>query len=246
MQTYRPAWRRGDLRQPCRQPEQRQQQGSPEPEVLPFFIRAHGGQRSSVRCKSLRGRCKSSSLQTVSPNTLAISRTSSTRGAPPRQDMRPQAVQAGRAQHGRLRRRHGVRAQLQPHERGRLRDVLFGGGHSTTPSAATSATTTSAARSALPRTRMPCWSTTRSICVTACPSCAPAWMEAATPRRMIRSSRCPKKRKNNHRPGCRIFQHPGRIFVLAQGLLDFLFAFQQGGVRCGGLCPPARSGALYV
>lgn len=93
---------------------------------------------------------------------------------------------------------------------------------------------------------MPCWSTTRSICVTACPSCAPAWMEAATPRRMIRSSRCPKKRKNNHRPGCRIFQHPGRIFVLAQGLLDFLFAFQQGGVRCGGLCPPARSGALYV
>lgn len=30
-----------------------------------------------MRCKSLRGRCKSSSLQTVSPNTLAISRTSS-------------------------------------------------------------------------------------------------------------------------------------------------------------------------
>ena len=24
---------------------------------------------------------------------------------------------------------------------------------------------------------------------------------------------CPKKHKNNHRPGCRIFQHPGRIFV---------------------------------
>lgn len=67
----------GDLRQPCRQPEQRQQQGSPEPEVLPILIRAHGGHRSSARCKSLRGRCKSSSLQTVSPNTLAISRTSS-------------------------------------------------------------------------------------------------------------------------------------------------------------------------
>lgn len=67
----------GDLRQPCREPEQRQQQGSPKPEVLPILIRAHGGQRSSARCKSLRGRCKSNSLQTVSPNTLAISRTSS-------------------------------------------------------------------------------------------------------------------------------------------------------------------------
>ena len=33
-----------------------------------------------------------------------------------------------------------------------------------------------------------------------------------------------------------LFGRNGRVLVLAQGFLDLLLDFQQGGVQCGGLC----------
>ena len=37
-----------------------------------------------------------------------------------------------------------------------------------------------------------------------------------------------------------LFGGNGRFLVLAQGFLDLLFDFKQGGVQCGGLCGDFR------